>query len=41
MNNMYGYLSVFVQSIIPLEQSVFCERGLSDLLFCVKNGGLC
>ena len=40
INNMYGYLSVFVQSIIPLEQPVFCERGLSDLLFFVKNGGL-
>lgn len=40
INNMYGYLLVFVESVIPLEQFVFCERHLSDLLFFVKNEGL-
>lgn len=41
INNTSEYLPVFVQGIIPLEQPVFWEGGLSDLLvFLVRSGGL-
>lgn len=36
----YGYLLGFEQSIISLEQTVFCETGSSDLLLFLKNGDL-